>query len=249
MEPRIYTYKITFEEVPYWYWGVHAEKEYGEEYWGSPVTNKWCWEFYTPKKQYLEFFPHTDTGWKKANLVEDRLIRPDLNNPLCLNENCGGGYSLKLMRKNCALGLQVLHSAKDELGRSIAGVKAADRLNKEKNELGKSIQGIKNADRLNKEKDELGRSINALKGSEKLNEEKTEDGKSLNAVKGAAVLHTFLHLDKNEEGKSKVAVKAGKSTGSQRWKCLVTGFVSNAAGVVRYQKKLGIDTRLRERLI
>ena len=24
--PRIYTYKITFEEVPYYYYGVHKEK-------------------------------------------------------------------------------------------------------------------------------------------------------------------------------------------------------------------------------
>jgi hypothetical protein len=50
MQPRIYTYKITFEEVPYYYYGVHKEKTFNEEYWGSPVTNKWCWEFYTPKK-------------------------------------------------------------------------------------------------------------------------------------------------------------------------------------------------------
>jgi hypothetical protein len=26
MQPRIYTYKITFEGSPYWYWGVHKEK-------------------------------------------------------------------------------------------------------------------------------------------------------------------------------------------------------------------------------
>jgi hypothetical protein len=248
MESRIYTYKITFEGTPFWYWGVHAEKEYNEEYWGSPVTNKWCWDMYTPEKQILEVFPHTDEGWKEANLVEDRLIRPDLNNPLCLNENCGGGYSLELMRKNSYLGGKKAHSKKDALGRSIHGVKAAERLNKEKDEFGRSVQGVKNSERLNKEKDKLGRSVNALKGSQKLNEEKTEHGKSVNAVKGAAVLHTFLHSDKNEEGKSKVAVKAGKSTGSQRWRCLVTGFVSTAAGIVRYQKNHGIDTTLRERI-
>ena len=51
--PRIYTYKITFEEVPYYYYGVHKEKRFNEEYWGSPHTNKWAWEFYTPKKQIL----------------------------------------------------------------------------------------------------------------------------------------------------------------------------------------------------
>ena len=58
--PRIYTYKITFEEVPYYYYGVHKEKIFEEEYWGSPVTNKWAWELYTPKKQILQFFDYTD---------------------------------------------------------------------------------------------------------------------------------------------------------------------------------------------
>jgi hypothetical protein len=56
MTPRIYTYKITFEEIPHWYWGVHKEKNYGEEYLGSPVTHAWMWEFYTPRVQLLEFF-------------------------------------------------------------------------------------------------------------------------------------------------------------------------------------------------
>ena len=54
--PRIYLYKITFEEVPYYYYGVKKEKYFNEEYWGSPYTNKWCWELYTPKKQILQFF-------------------------------------------------------------------------------------------------------------------------------------------------------------------------------------------------
>ena len=35
MQPRIYTYKITFEEVPYYYYGSKKEKYFNEEYWGS----------------------------------------------------------------------------------------------------------------------------------------------------------------------------------------------------------------------
>jgi hypothetical protein len=103
MEPRIYTYKITFEGVPFWYWGVHKEQEFGEEYWGSPTTNAWVWDLYTPEKQILEFFPYTDEGWKEANSVEDRLIKPDINNPLCLNENYGGFISLKALRKGALI--------------------------------------------------------------------------------------------------------------------------------------------------
>lgn len=104
LKPRIYTYKITFEEIPDWYWGVHKEKKYGEVYWGSPVTNKWKWEFYTPRKQILELFPYTEEGWRDANLIEDRLICPDLNNPLCLNESCGPKSSIRVRKQAGKIG-------------------------------------------------------------------------------------------------------------------------------------------------
>ncbi len=103
MQPRIYTYKITFEEVPHWYWGVHKEKKFGESYLGSPVTHKWMWEFYTPKIQILEFFPCTEEGWEEARKVEGRIVLQDLNNTLCLNENCGGTPSLSALRRGGAL--------------------------------------------------------------------------------------------------------------------------------------------------
>ena len=98
--PRIYIYKITFEEVPYYYYGVHKEKVFDEEYWGSPYTHKWYWELYTPKKQILEIFPYTDEGWIEAQEVETRLVKPFYNtDKWCLNENCGGIISLEILRK------------------------------------------------------------------------------------------------------------------------------------------------------
>ena len=72
MQPRIYTYKITFEEVPYYYYGSHKEKKYNEYYMGSPVTHKLMWDFYTPKKQILEIF----NSREDANIIENRLIKP-----------------------------------------------------------------------------------------------------------------------------------------------------------------------------
>ena len=97
---RVYTYKITFIDTPYYYYGVHKEKRYNEEYWGSPVTNKWCWELYTPEKQILELFDYTDDGWLKAKEVEDRLIKPVYNtDKYCLNESCGAIRSLKVLRE------------------------------------------------------------------------------------------------------------------------------------------------------
>jgi hypothetical protein len=105
MQPRIYTYKITFEEVPYYYYGSKKEKYFNEEYWGSPVTNKWCWELYTPKKQILELFDFTDEGYIEAQKVEGRLIRPVFNtDKWCLNANCMGIYSLEQKRKADKIG-------------------------------------------------------------------------------------------------------------------------------------------------
>ena len=99
--PRIYTYKITFEEVPYYYYGVHKEKKCGEEYWGTPITNKWCWEFYTPKKQILEYFD----CWEEAQRVEGRIIREFYNkDKWCLNAHVQGIFSLQSKSKAGKIG-------------------------------------------------------------------------------------------------------------------------------------------------
>lgn len=100
MQPRIYTYKITFEEVPYYYYGSKKEKYYNQKYYGSPKANKWCWELYNPKKQILEFFEYSDKGYEKCREIENRLIKPFLNDPYCLNERYGGTYSIDVLRKN-----------------------------------------------------------------------------------------------------------------------------------------------------
>jgi hypothetical protein len=117
--PRIYIYKITFEEVPYYYYGVHKEKVFDEEYWGSPKRNKWCWELYTPNKQILEIFDYNDEAWLEANEVEKRLIKPVYNTDRwCLNENCGGVISLKIMREtskmNCENGVGIFSISKED---------------------------------------------------------------------------------------------------------------------------------------
>jgi hypothetical protein len=98
-QPRIYLYKVTFEEIPDWYWGIHKEKVFGELYLGSPRTHKWKWEFYTPKLQILQLFPLTEEGWKSAMKVESQCIKPDLDNLLCLNEHCGGHISIQARKR------------------------------------------------------------------------------------------------------------------------------------------------------
>jgi hypothetical protein len=140
---RVYTYKVTFEEVPYWYWGVHKETFFQDGYLGTPVTHKWMWEFYTPHLQILELFPNTEEGWKEAVNVEKRLIMPDLHNPLCLNEACGAFYSLETLRSAASLGGKAAAQEKDENGKSIISLKAAAATHSKKDTDGKSIAAKK----------------------------------------------------------------------------------------------------------
>jgi hypothetical protein len=122
MNPRIYVYKITFEETPDWYWGVHKELRFGEFYVGSPVTHAWKWEFYTPRKQIVQLFEYSAEGFREAKILEDRLILPDLNNPLCLNEALGGAYSLESCSQGGKRASEILHSRKTEDGKSVQAV-------------------------------------------------------------------------------------------------------------------------------
>ncbi len=235
MNPRIYTYKITFEEVPHWYWGVHKEREYGEEYWGTPVTNRRFWEWYTPRKQILEVFEVNEEGWKEANTVEDRLIRPDLNNPLCLNEGIGGFVSLRVLRENN----KIIHKEKTSEGKSAhavrSGKKAAEKIFAEKNEEGKSKHAVRRGHlggtATHSKKDEDGKSLHNKKLNQRLHAEKTPDGKSAFAQKKARKQHGI----KNEEGKSILAIRMSK--GSHREK---TEEGKSILGVKNGKKSLGI---------
>jgi hypothetical protein len=229
--PRIYIYKITFEEVPYYYYGVHKEKVFGEKYLGTPVTHKWCWELYTPEKQILELFDYTDVGWLEANKVEQRLIKPFYQvDKWCLNENCGGVISLGISKMNGKI--------TKELNRGIFS-----RTEEQKKE----------------DRGKGGRSGGKI-GGERVKELKmgifnrTEEQKTLDSRKGALILKelnlginslTYEQLSKNGKKGGKIAAK---KLNSQKWKCKVTGYVSTPAGLSHYQKHRGIDTSLRERI-
>ncbi len=123
MNPRIYTYKITFEEVPHYYYGVHKEKNYNEEYWGSPVTHKHYWDQYTPKKEIIKEFPYTDDGWIEAQNYESDLIKSVfMIDDYCLNEACGGIVSLEACKvggqKTVEQGIGIHAMTKEELSRA-----------------------------------------------------------------------------------------------------------------------------------
>jgi hypothetical protein len=252
--PRIYTYKITFEEVPYYYYGSKKEKRYNEEYWGSPVTNKWCWEFYTPKKQILEIFDYTDEGYDECRNVEDRLIRPVLNDPWCLNERCGRQVSLAVSRK---VGKKLYEEGKGIHSQTIEERKKMGQ------KLHKELKGI-HAQTF-EERSELGKRNGKKLYEEKKGihaqtfEEKSERGKNLRD-EGKGIFSLTIEekqkiAKKNYEEKKGIfsltkeqMSETGKKVASQKWMCLETGYITNAGGLSWYQKKRGIDTSKRKRI-
>jgi len=203
--PRIYTYKITFPYQGWWYWGVHEEKKYGEFYMGSPSTHKEKWKFFYHEKQILEIFDSVE----KAYAVERRLIKSDLDNPMCLNENCGGYPSF---------------AARSKGGKNAAFFKDPE-VRKKAHE--KSLK--------TRREQELGfhnREVQA------------ELGRRAAKVNRKNKTSIF-----DPEVQSRGGKKGGKNTGNQKWMCLVTGYVTAPGALSLYQKKRGIDTSMRKRIM
>jgi hypothetical protein len=221
--PRIYIYKITFEEVLYYYYGVHKEKKFGEYYMGSPKTHKWCWEFYNPKKQILEVFDYTDEGWLEAQEVEKRIIKPVFNNDkLCLNENVGGILSTNAVK----------------MGGKIMG-KIRGTLNRDE-KLGIFGMSLDEKIMIGKRNYELKLGIHA-----RTPEKMSEDGKK--ATQKAKELNVGIYPQTIEQ-KSEYGKMGGKSVSSQVWECTITGFRTNAGSLSRYQMKREIETSNRIRI-
>jgi len=234
MQPRIYTYKITFEEVPYYYYGVHKEKKYSEEYWGSPSTNKWCWELYTPQKQILELFDFTDEGYIEAQEIEKRIISPILNHKWCLNEGVGGFFSLDVCRKN---GKRLGNFAKEN---NIGIFSLTSKQLSENGKKGGSIGGKKGT------KTQIDDKI-GIYGLSK--EQKIE-----NARKGGKVIGNKLKEENrgifglSKEQRLNNCSKGGKKLSLQKWICLETGHITNIGALANYQKARGIDPTKRKRI-
>jgi len=266
MQPRIYTYKITFEEVPYYYYGSKKERYYNQKYFGSPITNKWCWELYTPKKQILEVFDYTDEGYEKCKRVEDRLISPFLNDPYCLNERCGGAYSLDIRRKTGKkVGLKhkengtgvcgISRELRKEIGRK-SGIKTKKggtgifSLTKEqRREI--SIRNKENKVGMFSLTKEQKRQIGLKTKENKVGlfsltkEQRKENSRKagLKCKENGTGIFSLTVEQKSELGKN-----AAKKVNSQKWICLETGYISNPGALTNYQKARGIDTTKRKRI-
>jgi hypothetical protein len=232
--PRIYTYKITFEEVPYYYYGIHKERKCGEEYWGSPITNKWCWELYTPKKQILELFDFNDEGWLKAQEVEKRLIRPFLNDMWCLNERCGSNFSLKVLSENGKRvgkisgnkhkenGTGVFSQTKEQMSQN---GKKGTQIQKE---METGVWGLTPEQRT-----QMGKK-GGKKGGKIMGQRHYEEGTGIFSL--------------SPEEKLENCSKGGLKANSQKWMCIETGFISTSGPLAIYQRKRGIDISKRVRV-
>jgi hypothetical protein len=248
--PRIYVYKITFDEIPHYYYGVHKEKVFDEYYMGSPKTHKDFWRLYIPRKEYIKFFECDDKGYIEARKFEDILITPAINDEFCLNEHVGGFYSLEACKKGGKKGGKISGEKHKENKTGVCGQspekmrengKKGGNKNKENKTgvCGQSLEKLRE---------------NGKKGGNKNKENKTgifgrspekmsEDGKKSGKIAG------------NKHKKNKTGVcgqspekmrengkKGGKTTSSQKWQCTETGYVSHAGGLTYYQNKRGIDT-------
>lgn len=241
MQPRIYTYKITFEEVPYYYYGVKKEEYFNQEYWGTPKTNKWCWEFYTPKKQILQLFEYSDSGWLEALNVEKQLIKPVFNtDKWCLNESCGGKVSLEIHRKNGKktqeLGIGIFSQTKEQLQEN----------GKKIGSLYGHIGGKKSAPK----RKELKLGIFGLTKEQRIKNAKKSSGGQV--VKKNKLGICGLSKEQRIENGKKYGSQAGKigssKTNSQKWQCLETGYITNAGALTNYQRARKINTSKRKRI-
>ena len=236
MPPRIYTYKITFNEISHYYYGVHKEKFYDELYWGSPVTHKKYWEMYTPNKTILKLFEYSDSGFEEALIHESELIKVHLNEEYCLNEHCGGKISLNIRRAN---GINTTKKHK-ELGIGLYGLSSKQRSEHSKKlvNMKVGIHGVSSEEKSNISKISANKHLKNKTGMYK--------NLSSNGKKGAEVNR------KNKTGlwafDSEYRSKVTKITNNQKWKCTITGHISNAGGLSNYQKARDINTTNRVRL-
>lgn len=167
----------------------------------------------------------------EAQEIEKRLIKPVYNNDKwCLNQHCGGNFSLETRRKN-GKNTAEIHK---QLKIGLYGMTTEQRQENSR----KMVNERRGCHKLSKEE----RSIISknvakinLENKSGLYENLTKNGKKGAEVnrKNGTGLFSFTY-----EYRSEIT----KKTNSQKWKCTITGYVSNPGALSNYQKHRGIDT-------
>lgn len=225
----IYLYKVTFEETKDFYWGIHLQRKENDGYMGSPVTHAWKWEHFTPKLDILHYFEPTEEGWNEACAVEERVIRPDLNRPECLNEHVGGRPSLEAMKR---------------------GQRKGNETNK-KNKTG--IHGLSKEQRVEHGRKGGKLSTGASKGGKVSHQEQAKNPeaysqKQAKAGKVGGTVGGKKNTQAQREARKRNGDVSAAKTNSQLYRCLITGKVTTAGALANYQKKQGIPAHMKERV-
>jgi hypothetical protein len=99
---------------------------------------------------------------------------------------------------------------------------------------------------------ELGIGIFALTKDERMEIGKKTGKKSKELGLGIFALtkeeRKIISSNGGKIGGSKGGKKGGKTTGTQRWMCLETGYITTPGPLSKYQKARGIDTSKRKRI-
>ena len=208
-----YTYTIHFVDG-YYYHGYHKHEGVDpltDGYFGSPVTYREKWLTTMHWKEITGLYETIDD----VTFAEQEAIRPVYNtDPYCLNANCNGIIPSELARVGAKKAgkkagedskknkTRVCDPVNQEKGRQTAKERGTGFFDAEfqQSEMMQEIRK-QNGKKVHEEKDDQGRSLHMMK----LHQEKTGDGKSKVAVKAGKKAHE----KKNEDGKSEHAVRCG----------------------------------------
>jgi hypothetical protein len=248
---KSYTYRINFVDG-YYYYGKRLLKRNNpltDGYYGTPITHKekWCTTMF-----WKEIINEYD-DWIECSKSEIELIRPVLNDPMCLNENCGGYSSLKILKENGkrAGTIQPLevkrangYKARDQkLGMFAMSPEERTEVSKQagldqlERKVGIHTQSIEDRKRMG----EYCRD-NKIGFHSWSREQYEEHGKKLrDEGKGIFGL--------SKEQKSEMTKKISKIRNAQRWQCTVTGHISNPTGLSKYQNNRNINTKNRIKIV
>lgn len=247
---KSYTYKINFVDG-YYYIGkrlLKGEDPLTDGYYGTPITHKNKWSSTMFWKEILEVYD----DWIECSKKEIELIRPVLNDPLCLNENCGGYSSLEVLKANGkrAGTIQPLevkkangYKARDQkLGmfamspdqrREVSRLAGIDQVNRR---VGIHTQSIEDRKRMGEYCRDNKIGFYAL-----TKEQRIEHSKKLYAEgKGIASI--------SKERRSEISKSTAAVVNAQQWQCTITKHISSPGGLSRYQQKRNIDTKNRIRI-
>jgi len=240
---KCYTYKINFVDG-YYYIGKRILKDIDsltDGYYGTPITHKEKWN---TTMYYKEIIREYD-DWIECSKDEIELIKPVLNEEFCLNMNCGGYCSMEILKEN---GRRVGTIQPLEVKKS-NGCKSRDQ------KLGLFAMSKEERQKVSREAGRI-----AVQKKSGIHSQTREDRVKLGEYcrKNKLGFHSWTKEDyinhnkrmkeqgkgvygRTKERKSEIAKKSAATRNKKKWKCTITGHISNVTGLAKFQKNRGID--------